>query len=80
MHVSPVAAFTLRLIVDIYGRYGGCRIALHNPLSILNLRREYRRMSGSSDQIVGGMCRMSDLTKPLRELRDSLDSDQNCPR
>jgi hypothetical protein len=41
-------------------------------LSTLDPRPEYRRTSGSSDQIVGGMCRMSDLTKPLRKLRDSL--------
>ena len=30
-------------------------------------------MSGSDDQIVGGMCRTSDLTKPIGKLCDSLD-------
>jgi hypothetical protein len=30
------------------------------------------RMPGSGDQIVGGMCRTSDLTKPLGKLCDSL--------
>jgi hypothetical protein len=29
-------------------------------------------MSGSDDQIVGGMCRTSDLTKTLGKLCDSL--------
>ena len=50
----------------------GCRIALHDSVSIPNSRPEHGRMSGSDDQIVGGMCRMPDLTKPLGKLCDSL--------
>jgi hypothetical protein len=41
-------------------------------MSTFNPRPEHDRMSGSGGQIVGGMGRMSDLTKPLGELCDSL--------
>ena len=54
----------------------GCRIALHGPVSTPNLRPEHGQMSGSGDHIVGGMCRMPDLTKPFAELCDSLSWDR----
>jgi hypothetical protein len=52
--------------------YRGCRITLHDSVSTPNSRPEHGRMSGSDDQIVGGMCRTSDLTKTLGKLCDSL--------
>ena len=50
----------------------GCRIALQDSMSTLNLRPEHDRMSGSGRQIVGVMRRTSGLTKPLGELCNSL--------
>jgi hypothetical protein len=50
----------------------GCRITLHDSVSTLNMCPEHGRMSGSGDQIVVSMYWMSDLTKPLGELCDSL--------
>jgi hypothetical protein len=41
-------------------------------VSTPNLRPEYGRMSGWGEQVVGGICRMSNLTEPSGELRDSL--------
>ena len=55
-----------------FGFYRGCRIALYDSVSTPNTRPEHGWMSESGNQIMGGMCRTSDLTKPLGKLRDSL--------
>jgi hypothetical protein len=50
----------------------GCRIALYDSMSTLNLRPKRGLMSGSGEQIAGDIYEMSDLTKPYKELRDTL--------
>ena len=47
-------------------------MALHDSVSTPNSRPEHGRMSGSGSQILGGMCRMPDLTKPPGKSCDSL--------
>jgi hypothetical protein len=73
---AGVAADAFRLETDMiecrYTPYRGCRIALRRSVSTPNLRPEHGRMSRSSDQIVGGIYRMSNLTEHSRELCDSL--------
>ena len=54
-------------------------MALHGSVSTPNLRPEHDRMSGSGDQIVDDMYRMSSLTRPSGKLCDSLHSVPSGP-